>query len=498
LIKKILIANRSEIACRIIRACKEMNISTLAVYSEADSKALHVQLADEAVLIGPPQASLSYLNQEKLIEVAKEFACDAIHPGYGFLSENSEFNKKVRDAGLIFIGPNPEAMALLGSKVESRKTMISAGIPVVPGMKGSSENLSDFIKIASEIGYPVLIKASAGGGGKGMRVVSNESMLEESIKAAKRESLSAFGSDEVFIEKYIESPRHIEFQVVADNFGNTVHLFERECSIQRRHQKIIEETPSTALTPELREKMGQTAVNVIKAANYNNVGTVEFIVDKNLNFYFLEVNARIQVEHPITEEVTGIDLVKLQIKIAEGEALPFKQEDLQQNGHSIECRIYAEDSHNNFMPSAGKIHFVKEPSGSGVRYDSGIYSGCEVPIFYDPVLAKLIVWGKNREEARSRMILALKNNAIIGVHTSIEFMINILNHQNFISGETYTDFIDSHKELLMEENQNNFNMAIALAGFLSENKNVTNDSNLRHSVKVQNPWLTIGKWEIAN
>jgi acetyl-CoA carboxylase biotin carboxylase subunit len=496
-IKKILIANRSEIACRIINACKELNIKTLAVYSEADSNALHVQSADEAVLIGPAPAGQSYLNQEKLIETAIANNCDAIHPGYGFLSENSEFNKKVRAAGLIFIGPNPEAMSLLGSKVESRNTMIDANIPVVPGMKGSSKELQDFKDIASNIGFPVLIKASAGGGGKGMRVVYEDSKLDESLNSAMRESLSAFGSDEVFIEKYIESPRHIEFQVVADNYGNAVHLFERECSIQRRHQKIIEETPSMALSPELRKKMGETAVNVIKAANYNNVGTVEFIVDKNSNFYFLEVNARIQVEHPITEEVTGVDLVKLQIKIAEGEKLPFTQEDLSQNGHSIECRIYAEDAFNNFMPSAGKIHIHNIPTGSGVRLDSGITAGSEVPIFYDPVLAKLIVWGKTREEARIRMINALKNYVIIGVQTANEFMINVLKHKDFIEGKTFTNFIDLNKDELLIDNENNLSMAKAIAGLVANRRNETKSPESRNSAISHNPWLSIGKWEIA-
>ena len=386
--KKIIIANRSEIACRVIRACKELNIKTVAIYSEADSKALHVQLADEAVCIGPPPANQSYLNMDAVIKAAFDTGCDAIHPGYGFLSEKHEFNQKVRDAGLTFIGSKPEPMRLLGSKVQSRIMMLQAGVPVIPGMKTSSKDIKDYEKTADEMGYPVLIKASDGGGGKGMRVVYKKEDLQPSLDAAMRESLSAFGSDVIFLEKYIESPRHIEFQVAADDYGNAVYLFERECSIQRRHQKIIEETPSTALTPELRKKMGETAVRVIQTSGYNNVGTVEFLLDKNNNFYFLEVNARIQVEHPITEMVTGVDLVKLQIGIASGEKMPFTQEELHQYGHAIECRIYAEDSDNNFMPSSGKILYLKEPKGPGVRYDSGIYQGVEVPIFYDPILAK--------------------------------------------------------------------------------------------------------------
>ena len=364
MISKILIANRSEIACRIIRTCKELGIKTVAVYSEVDEKSLHVQLADEAVFIGAPPANKSYLNQDLIIKTALSSGCDAIHPGYGFLSENPDFNRKVREAGLIFIGPSPESMNLLGSKVASRQTMLQAGIPVIPGMKGSSKEFSDFEEIAKEMDYPVLIKASAGGGGKGMRVVREPSKLKESVEAAMRESLSAFGSDEVYLEKYIEEPRHVEFQVAADQYGNAIHIFERECSIQRRHQKIIEETPSPVMDPDLRKKMGDTAVKVIKAANYDNVGTVEFLVDKDKNFYFLEVNARIQVEHPITEMVTGLDLVKLQINISNGEELPFNQEQLSQRGHAIECRIYAEDSDNQFMPSSGKILFLKEPAGS--------------------------------------------------------------------------------------------------------------------------------------
>jgi acetyl-CoA carboxylase biotin carboxylase subunit len=495
-IKKILIANRSEIACRVIRACKEMDIGTVAIYSEADSNALHVQLADESVCIGPPPALQSYLNMDAVIKAAQDTGCDAIHPGYGFLAENPEFNQKVRDAGLVFIGPNPEPMKLLGSKVESRKMMIKAGIPVIPGMKTSSLILEDFEKTAIEMGFPVLIKASAGGGGKGMRVVHKMEDLKSSVEGAMRESKSAFGSDEIYLEKYIESPRHVEFQVAADNYGNAVYLFERECSIQRRHQKIIEESPSPVMDPDLQKKMGETAVKVVQTANYDNLGTVEFLVDKDKNFYFLEVNARIQVEHPITEMVTGVDLVKLQIKIANGEKLPFRQNELSQRGHAIECRIYAEDSDNNFMPSSGKILFLKEPIGPGVRYDSGIYQGAQVPVFYDPILAKLIVWGSDREEARKRMILALKGNIILGVKTSIGFMMDVLDHTEFIAGNTFTNFIDKNMNLKNTVNENLFDIALATAA-LSNNKALKSNNINIGDGEMPSPWLTVGKWEIA-
>ncbi len=494
--KKILIANRSEIACRIIRACRELGIKTVAVYSEADEKALHVQLADEAVLIGPAPANESYLNQDAIIKAAKSSGCDAIHPGYGFLSEKWEFNERVRNEGLVFIGSRPEAMKLLGSKVQSRITMIEAGVPVVPGMKAASTNIDDFKKMAAEIGYPVLIKASDGGGGKGMRVVYDEAELASSVEAAIRESKSAFGSDVVFLEKYVESPRHIEFQIAADNFGNALHIFERECSIQRRHQKIIEESPSTALDDELRLKMGETAVNVIKAAGYTNVGTVEFLLDKNKNYYFLEVNTRIQVEHPVTEMVAGIDLLKLQIRIAAGEKIPFTQDDLLQRGHAIECRIYAEDADSNFMPSSGKILLLREPKGNGVRYDSGIYEGTEVSIFYDPILAKLITWGSDREEAIVRMINALKENVILGVKTSNKFMQRVLGHKDFRDGQTFTDFIESHKDELFISDESELELAKSAASLFEKHK-PRKISFAANEETASNPWSEVGDWEIA-
>lgn len=493
MISKVLIANRSEIACRIIRTCKEMGIKTVAVYSDVDKGALHTELADEAIFIGEAKASESYLNMDKIIKTALENDCDAIHPGYGFLSENSEFNKKVREAGLIFIGPKPEAMELLGSKVESRKTMIDAGVPVIPGMKGSSDNIADFEKEANIMGFPVLIKASAGGGGKGMRVVYQKSELKNAVESSKRESMSAFGSDEVFLEKYIESPRHIEFQVAGDKNGNYIHIFERECSIQRRHQKIIEETPSTALTPELREKMGKSAIEAVKAVNYDSIGTVEFLLDSTGNYYFLEVNARIQVEHPITEEVSGIDLVKLQIDIANGKEIPYSQNELSQRGHSIECRIYAEDAKKNFMPSSGKILYLKEPKGPGVRYDSGIKEGSDISVFYDPVMAKLICTGSDREQARIRMIEALKNNVIFGVENSIHFMIKVLESKEFIKGNTFTDFIDTNMSHYNQTIDKNLNIALAVASIQETKETEEHISN----IKELTPWQTIGKWEIA-
>jgi acetyl-CoA carboxylase biotin carboxylase subunit len=494
-IKKVLIANRSEIAVRIIRGLKELGIKTVAIYSEIDKNALHTQVADEAILIGKAPANESYLKQEKIIEVALQTNCDAIHPGYGFLSEKYDFNQKVRDAGLIFIGPNPLSMKLLGSKVESRITMIEAGIPVCPGMKGSSKDFDEFEKVAKEIGFPVLVKASDGGGGKGMRIVNEIKELKPSVEAAMRESLSAFGSDVIFLEKYITAPRHIEFQVAGDHFGNAIHLFERECSIQRRHQKIIEETPSPILTEELRKKMGETAVKVIKASKYDNVGTVEFLLDNNNNFYFLEVNARIQVEHPVTEMTTGVDLVKLQIHISEGNEIPYKQEALTQRGHSLECRIYAEDPDNSFMPSPGKIHYFKEPTGIGVRYDSGIVQNSEVSIYYDPILAKLITYGQNREESRIRMINALKDNVILGVKTSVPLLIEVLQHQEYISGNINTNFLNDYFAEKIPTNEEELKLALATAGLIQEK---TNDKNFinNQNVKISNPWLELNKWEL--
>jgi len=495
MIKKVLIANRSEIAVRIIRALKEMDIKSVAIYSDVDKNALHTQLADESIRIGPPPPLESYLNQDAIINAALEMGCDAIHPGYGFLSERFDFNQKVRDAGLIFIGPNPESMQLLGSKVQSRNIMSQSGVPIIPGMMASSKEYDEFRDYAEKIGFPILIKSSDGGGGKGMRVVRELKDLKPSIETAMRESITAFGSDAIYLEKYLENPRHIEFQVARDHFGNAIHLFERECSIQRRHQKIIEETPSPIMNPDLRKKMGDAAVRVVNSANYDNIGTVEFLVDQDLNYYFLEVNARVQVEHPITEMTTGIDLVKLQINIADNKPIPYQQDDISQHGHSIECRIYAEDSDNNFAPSPGKVLFIKEPVGPGIRYDSGIYQGSEVPTYYDPILSKLVTWGDTRNEAIKRMVNALKENIILGVKTSMSFMIDILNHPEFVAGNTNTNFIPLHFFEKFPTNENDLLIALAVASFSSNHKNKNDNHTVQFSTST-NPWLEIGKWEL--
>lgn len=487
---KILIANRGEIACRIIKTCKELGVKTVAVYSDADKNSLHVQMADEAIFIGESPANESYLVHQKIIDAAKKSGAEGIHPGYGFLSENPEFNKKVREAGIIFIGPEPEPMSLLGSKVESRIKMMEAGVPVIPGMKSASLDIEAFKTEADKMGFPVLIKASAGGGGKGMRIVHSADKIEEAFNSAVRESKNAFGSDAVFLEKYIESPRHIEIQVARDKHGNSVHIFERECSIQRRHQKIIEETPSTAMTDELRQEMGNAAVKAVEAVNYDSVATVEFLLDKDSKFYFLEVNTRIQVEHPITEMVCGIDLVKLQLEIASGEKLPFAQSDLKQNGHAIECRIYAEDAENDFMPTGGKIHILKEPIGDEIRIDTGIKQGDEITSFYDPIMAKLVTYGQDRGEAREKMITALKNYVCLGVKTSTRFMIDVLEHREFRSGNTFTNFIDENKDTLLNSDSKLDDIAL-IAASLAESKkgDLFNEAD--------DVWEEIGSWEIA-
>jgi acetyl-CoA carboxylase biotin carboxylase subunit len=450
-IKKILIANRGEIAIRIMRTCREMGICSVAVFSEADRTAMHVRYAEEAYYIGKSPSSESYLNGDKIIEVALRCGADAIHPGYGFLSENASFAKKCTDSGIIFIGPSPEVIIRMGDKIEARKTMIAAGVPVVPGTTEHIKSEKEAIEVIRSIGLPVMVKAAAGGGGKGMRLVHREEDIIPSLRAARSEALASFGDDAVYIEKYITSPHHIEFQILGDQHGNTVHLFERECSVQRRHQKMIEETPSPLMTPELRATMGKYAVEAAKAVAYSGAGTIEFLVDDNHNFYFLEMNTRLQVEHPITERVTGIDLVKQQIKIAEGEKLPFKQEDLKQSGHAIECRVYAEDPDNNFMPNPGKIFNITQPLGLGVRTDGYVYEGYEIPIYYDSMIAKLIVWAENRDEAIARMRRALYEYKITGVKTSIKFLEKIMETEDFKTGTYDTNFIEKNKDFLTEK-----------------------------------------------
>ncbi len=443
-IKKILIANRGEIALRIIRTCKEMGIKTVAIYSEADQYAPFVKAADESYLIGPPPSNQSYLLADKIIEIAKQSHADAIHPGYGFLSENPDFAEKVAQAGIIFIGPPPSAMRAIGDKLSAKETAKKIAVPMITGSEGAIKDIDEAIKVAKKIGFPLLIKASAGGGGKGMRLVNQMNALEESIQRAMSEALSAFGNSAVFIEKYAEEPKHIEVQILADQYGNAVYLFERECSIQRRHQKIIEEAPSIAITDEIRKKMGECAVALAKAVGYYNAGTVEFLVDKNRNFYFLEVNARLQVEHPVTEMITGLDLVKEQIKIAMGEPLSFKQEDLNINGHAIEVRVSAEDPLNNFLPDIGKLKYYKRPQGNGIRVDDGYEEGMEIPVYYDPMIAKLIVHGKNREAAIQKMIRAINEYKIVGIETTLDFCKFVLQHPDFISGKFDTGFVEKN------------------------------------------------------
>jgi acetyl-CoA carboxylase biotin carboxylase subunit len=450
--KKILIANRGEIAIRIMRACREMGIATVAVYSEVDRTAQHVSYADEAYLLGTAPATESYLVMEKIIQAAKVSEAEAIHPGYGFLAENPDFAQLVKDNGLIFIGPEPETIQLLGDKMAARETMIKAGVPIVPGVKQVISSVAEAQKIADEIGYPILFKAAAGGGGKGMRIVQNSDDISQLFKMARSEAKSAFGDDRIYIEKYLEKPRHVEIQVIADHYRNVAHLGERECSIQRRHQKVIEESPSPIVDPEMRQRMGDTAVKAAQAANYINAGTIEFLVDQNKNFYFLEVNTRLQVEHPVTEMVTGIDLVKEQIRIAAGEPLSFSQHNVQWRGTAIECRIYAEDPENNFLPSIGKIHSYREPQGIGVRIDSGLAKGGMVSLYYDPLISKLITWGRDRNEAIQRMKRALDEYVISGVQTVIPFHKQIMNHPEFIAGNISTHFIDEQREQLFKAN----------------------------------------------
>jgi len=440
--KKILIANRGEIAVRVIRACREMGILSLAVYSDVDRAALHVRKADEAYHLGPAAASESYLNIEKIIGVAKRAGVDAIHPGYGFLSENSRFAHACVEAGIKFIGPTAAAMEMMGSKTRARQNMDKAGVPFVPGTSRGVESAAEAAGVAEKIGYPVMLKAAAGGGGKGMRLVQSSGQLKAALESAQSEAQRAFGDGEVYIEKAIINPRHIEMQVLADEHGNTVYLGERECSIQRRHQKVLEEAPSPLVDPEMRRRMGEVAVRVAQAAGYTNAGTIEFLVDQQKSFYFLEMNTRLQVEHPVTELTTGLDLVHLQIHIAAGERLPFAQEDVKLRGHAIECRIYAEDPDNNFFPSPGKITLLLAPSGPGIRRDSGMYEGWTVPIDYDPLLAKLIGYGTDRAQATSRLVRALNEYFVGGIKTNISLFRRILSDPDFAAGRLDTGYLD--------------------------------------------------------
>ena len=465
---KILVANRGEIALRVMRSCREMGIQTVAIYSEADRNAPFVKYADEAVCIGPPPSNQSYLLGDNIIEVCKKLNVDGIHPGYGFLSENAEFARKVKKAGITFIGPSAEAMNMMGDKLSAKAAVKKYKIPMVPGSEGAISTVEEGKEVALATGFPLLIKASAGGGGKGMRIVEVIEEFEEQMKMAVSEATSAFGDGSVFIERYVAGPRHIEIQILGDTHGNIVYLFERECSIQRRHQKVIEEAPSSVLTPEIRKAMGECAVNVGKACDYVGAGTVEFLLDENKNFYFLEMNTRLQVEHPVTEMITGLDLVKEQIKIARGEKLAFKQEDLKINGHSLEVRVYAEDPTNNFLPDIGKLVTYKRPQGLGVRVDDGFEEGMDIPIYYDPMIAKLVTHGKDREEAINRMIRAIDDYKIVGVETTLSFCKFVLKHNAFTSGNFDTHFIKFHysPEMLAETNEDEALIAALFAAKL--------------------------------
>ncbi|MFC5412031.1 acetyl/propionyl/methylcrotonyl-CoA carboxylase subunit alpha [Larkinella bovis] len=472
-IQKLLVANRGEIALRIMRTAREMGIRTVAIYSEADRQSLHVRYADEAVCVGPAPSSESYLRADVIIEACQKLGVDAIHPGYGFLSENAGFASAVRRAGLIFVGPSPESIEVMGSKLAAKAAVAAYHIPMVPGTPEAITDREAAKKTAAQIGYPILIKASAGGGGKGMRIVEREEDFDEGMERAVSEATSAFGDGSVFIEKYVTSPRHVEIQVLGDQHGNIIHLFERECSIQRRHQKVVEEAPSSVLTPEIRAEMGRCAVEVARACGYYGAGTVEFIVDDQLNFYFLEMNTRLQVEHPVTEQITGIDLVKQMIYIAEGKPLDIKQEDLKINGHAIEIRVYAEDPANNFLPDVGTLETYVRPQGNGIRVDDGFEQGMSIPIYYDPMIAKLVTTGATREEAIEKMIRAIDEYRITGVQTTLPFCRFVMEHHAFRSGQFDTHFVNHYftpDQLKPENNPEESQLAGVLAAWLFENR----------------------------
>jgi len=499
MINKILIANRGEIAVRIIRACRELGIKAAVVYSEADRSSLSVRYADEAYCIGAPPAIESYLRIDKIIKVAQQCRADAIHPGYGFLAENAEFAKACEENGIIFIGPSSEAIELMGEKTRARQIMSEAGVPVVPGSLHALENAEEALKMADEIGYPVMIKAAFGGGGKGMRLVHNPNELEDGFRIASSESMAAFGNPSLYIEKYIEDPHHIEIQILADRHGNVIHLGERDCSIQRRHQKIIEETPSPFINDEIRAKMGEIAIKAAKAVNYMNAGTIEFLVDGNKNFYFMEMNTRLQVEHPITEMVTGIDIVKEQIYIASGLPISYKQADIKFRGHAIECRIYAEDPDNSFYPCPGLIKGLRLPGGPGIRDDSGVYEGYEVPIYYDPLLSKLVVWGRNREEAIKRMSRALEEYKVEGIKTTIPFYRRVMADENYISGIFNTRYVDQVFSKIDEKREHPLLPIAIIAASIAEyeSKQINKSINNKANSKI-NEWKMHGRRQLLH
>ncbi len=495
--EKVLMANRAEIAVRVIKGCQEMGIKTVAVYSDVDKKAPHVRMADESVALGDPTPSESYLNIKKIIDAAIEKGADAIHPGYGFLAENPDFAKSCEAVGIKFIGPSADVIAKMGNKIEAKKIMEKAKVPVIPGYHGSKQDIETLIKESKKIGFPILVKATSGGGGKGMKVVRREEDLRDSIEGAKREALSAFGDDSVFIERYLDQPRHIEFQILADELGNVIHLNERECSIQRRHQKIIEETPSPMMSEELRDEMGGTAVRAAEAVGYQNAGTVEFMVDASNNYYFLEMNTRLQVEHPITEAITGIDLVKWQLKIASGQELNILQEDVKPHGHSIECRIYAEDPTNGFLPCTGTINKIELPEGPNVRNDTGIDEGMTISPYYDPMLGKLIVKGEDRKDSIEKMLWALSRYAVLGIKNNVPFLKEIIDHEAFKRGDITTHFIDIHfKDWTDIKEQLPVDALIALAVY--DSMHPKRDEVVKYKESdPHSPWKSAGKWRIG-
>ncbi len=489
--KKILIANRGEIALRVINTCKEMGVKTVSVYSDPDIKALHVLNSDESYYLGPPEPAQSYLNQDKIIEAARETGAEAIHPGYGFLSENSVFADRCEKEGIVFIGPPANVMESMGDKITSRKIMSESGVPVTPGLISRETDHDVMAREAEKVGYPVLIKATAGGGGKGIRVVNSADEMESACREASGEAENAFGNGDIYLEKFFTKARHIEFQVLADKFGNCIHVLERECSIQRRHQKIIEETPSSVLDESLRDEMGKAAVAAAKAAGYINAGTVEFLLDEKNNFYFLEMNTRLQVEHPVTEMITGIDLVRKQLEIAWGDKLNITQNDIRGMGHAIECRIYAEDPETDFYPSPGKITYLKEPTGPGIRNDCGVYTGFEVPVDYDPILSKLVVHAETREYAVEKMVKALKEYVVVGVKTPISFLIDVMDSKPFLHGKVYTDFVEVHFSDWKPEPAH---VDIAALSFIIDGLTVTKKTIAGTVGKQLTPWETLGNW----
>ena len=494
--KKVLVANRGEIAVRILRACRELGIETVAVYSEADRHALHVRLADEAYLLGPAPSRDSYLRADKILDVARKSGADAIHPGYGFLAEREDFAQDCLNAGIIFIGPKPSSIAAMGDKMTARETVRKAGVPVVPGTEDVG-NMTDqeLLEIAPKIGFPLLVKATAGGGGKGMREVRSIEEMPELLTAARREAESAFGDGMVYLEKLVEGARHIEIQILADNFGNVIHLNERDCSIQRRHQKLVEEAPSSFIDDELRQKMGAVAVKAAQSVDYVNAGTIEFLVDKDRNFYFLEMNTRLQVEHPVTEMITGIDIVKEQIRVARGRPLQYRQEDIKINGASIECRINAEDPYNNFMPSTGVITHSLLPTGPGVRVDTGVYPGFEITPFYDPMISKLIVWGETRAQAILRMRRALEEYRIVGVRTNIPFHQTLMDSHRFMGGQYDTRFVEERFEIQEENDPEQQEIAAVLATLAAHQETQRAAQFVQRNERDTSNWKWVGRWE---